>query len=65
MYEMASAANKIFIMKQLYKLKMKDETVMSNHINDLNTFLCQAIFVGMAQDDESKFIISLCSLPDS
>lgn len=65
MYETASTANKIFIMKKLYKLKMKDGTAMSNHINDLNTLLCQATSVGMTQDDESKAIILLCSLPDS
>ena len=46
-------------------MKMKDGTAMSNHINDLNTFLCQATLVGMTQDDESKATILLCSLPDS
>ena len=65
MYQTASAANKIFIMKKLYKLKMKEGTAMSNHINDLNTLLCQASSVGMTQDDEAQAIILLCSLPDS
>ena len=65
MYQKVSAANKIFIMKKLYKLKMKEGTAMSNHINDLNTLLCQATSVGMTQDDEAKAIILLCSLPDS
>ena len=40
MYQTASAANKIFIMKKLYKLKMKEGSAMSNHINELNTLLC-------------------------
>ena len=40
MYQTASAANKIFVMKKLYKLKMKEGTAMSNHINELNTLLC-------------------------
>ena len=67
MYQTASAANKIFIMKKLYKLKMKEGTAMSNHINDLNTLLCQETSVGMTQDDEAeaKAIILLCSLPNS
>ena len=47
MYQKASAANKIFIMKKLYKRKMKEGTAMLNHINDLNTLLCQATSVGM------------------
>ena len=65
MYEMTSTANKIFIMKKLYKLKMKDGTAMSNHINELNTLLCQAHSIGMPQDDENKAIILLCSLLDN
>ena len=65
MYEMTSAANKIFIMKKLYKLKMKDGTAMSNHIYDLSTLLCQPTLVGMTQDDESKAIILFYSLPNS
>lgn len=43
----------------------EEGTAMSNHINDLNTLLCQENSVGMIQDDESKSIILLCSLPDS
>ena len=65
MYQTASAANKIFIMKKLYKLKMKEGTAMSNHINELNTLLCQAHSIGMPQDDENKAVILLCSLLDS
>jgi len=52
-------------MKKLYKLKMKDGIAMSNHINELNTLLCQAHSIGMPQDDENKVVILLCSLPDS
>ena len=44
---------------------MKEGTTMSNHINDLNTLLCQATSVGMTQDDESKTFIWLCSWLDS
>lgn len=47
MYQTASAANTIFIMKNLYKLKIKDGIAMSNHINELNTLLCQAHSIGM------------------
>ena len=64
MYQMAYVANKKFIMKKLYKLKMKDGTSMPNHINELNTLLCQEKSIGMPQDDENKVVI-LCSLPNS
>ena len=38
---------------------------MLDHINELNTLLCQAHSIGMPQDDENKAVILLCSLPDS
>lgn len=65
MYEMASTTNKVFIMKRLYKLKMKEGCAMANHINEFNTLISQATSVGMTQDDESKAILLLCSLPSS
>ena len=65
MYEMMSTANKIFIMKNIYKLKMKDETTMLNHISELNTLLCQAHSIGLPWDDKNKVFILLCSLPNS
>lgn len=65
MYEMASIANKVFIMKRLYKLKMKEGCAMANHINEFNTLISQATSVGMTQDDESKVVLLLCSLPSS
>ena len=64
MYQMASATNKNFIMKKLYKLKMKEGSAMSNHINELNNLLCQEHSIGMPQDDENKVVILLCSLLD-
>ena len=63
-YGITLAANKIFITKKLYKLKMKGGTMMSNHMNNLNTLLWKATSVGMTQDDVSKAIILLCSLLD-
>lgn len=65
MYAMASTANKVFIMKKLYKLKMKEGGIMANHINEFNTLINQANSVGMTQDDENKAVLLLCSLPSS
>lgn len=65
MYAMVSAANKVFIMKKLYKLKMKEGSIMANHINEFNTLISQANSMGMTQDDENKAILLLCSLPSS
>lgn len=57
MYEIASATNKVFIMKWLYKLKMKEGCAMANHINEFNTLISQTTLVGMTQDDESKAVL--------
>lgn len=65
MYAMASTTNKVFIMKKLYKLKMKEGGIMANHINEFNTLISQANSVGMTQDDENKAVLLLCSLPSS
>ena len=65
MYKMISVAYKNFIMKKLYKLKVKDRKMTSSHINELNTLLCQPNSIGMPQDDQNKAVIFLCSLLDS
>jgi hypothetical protein len=39
MYEIASASNKVFIMKKLYNLKMREGGIMSNHLNEFNTLV--------------------------
>lgn len=65
LYEIASASNKVFIMKKLYNLKMRERGVMSNHLNEFNTLVTQLISVGINLDDEIKAILLLCSLPNS
>ena len=37
LYEIPLALNKVFIMNNLYKMKMKEGGVMSNHLNEFNT----------------------------
>lgn len=52
-------------MKKLYNLKMKEESNMSNHLNEFNTLINQIISVNINLDDEIKAISLLCSLPHS
>ena len=65
LYEIPSASNKVFIMKKLYNLKMKEGGVMLNHLNEFNTLANQLISVGIPLNDEIKAILLLCSLPNS
>ena len=65
LYEIPSASNKVFIMKKLYNLKMKEGGVMSNHLNEFNTLASQLISVGIPLDDEIKAVLLLCSLSNS
>lgn len=65
MYEMASTLNKVFIMKRLYNLKMKEGGIVSNHLNNFNTLVSQLISMGINLDSEMKTILLLCSLPKS
>lgn len=65
MYEMASTSNKVFIMKRLYNLKMKEGGIVSNHLNEFNTLVTQLVLVDISLDDEIKAILLLCSLPNS
>ena len=65
LYEIPSASNKVFIMKKLYNLKMKEGGVMLNHLNEFNTLASQLISVGIPLDDEIKAILLLRSLPNS
>lgn len=65
LYDIALASNKVFIMKRLYNLKMREGGIMSNHLNEFNTLVTQLIYVGINLDDEIKAILLLCSLPNS
>lgn len=39
LYEIASTSNKVFIIKKLYNLKMKEAGLISNHLNKFNTLV--------------------------
>lgn len=65
MYKMTSTTNKFVIMKRLYKLKMKGKTSMLNHINELNTHLCQENSLAIPQHEKNKVVILLYSILNS
>ncbi|MCO5576016.1 hypothetical protein L7F22_029823 [Adiantum nelumboides] len=64
-YENKSATNKIFLMKKLFDLCMKEEDTISTRINKFNIIFTQLTTQGLVFDEEIKCIFLLCSLPSS
>ncbi|MCO5597048.1 hypothetical protein L7F22_051122 [Adiantum nelumboides] len=60
-----SASNKVFLMKKLMRLSMKEGSSVSSHLNELNALYLQLTSKGLNFDDEMKAIFLLCSLPAS
>ncbi|MCO5548901.1 hypothetical protein L7F22_002363 [Adiantum nelumboides] len=60
-----SAYNKVFLMKKLMHLSMKQGSSVSSHLNEFNALYLQLTSKGLNFDDEMKAILFLCSLPAS
>ncbi|MCO5596953.1 hypothetical protein L7F22_051024 [Adiantum nelumboides] len=57
-----SASNKVFLMKKLMRLSMKEGSSVSSHLNEFNGMYSQLTSKGLNFDDEMKAIFLLCSL---
>ncbi|MCO5592529.1 hypothetical protein L7F22_046532 [Adiantum nelumboides] len=57
-----SASNKVFLMKKVICLSMKEGSSASSHLNELNAFYLQLTLKGLNFADEMKAIFLLCSL---
>ncbi|MCO5559196.1 hypothetical protein L7F22_012791 [Adiantum nelumboides] len=64
-WESKSASNKVFLMKKLFKLQMKEDGSITAHLNEFNSLFSQLTSKGLNLDDEMKTIFLLCSLPSS
>ncbi|KAE8683538.1 hypothetical protein F3Y22_tig00111200pilonHSYRG00002 [Hibiscus syriacus] len=65
MYEKPSASNKVHLMRRLFNLRITEEALMAQHLNELNTITTQLSSVEIEFDDEIRALILLSSLPDS
>ncbi|KAL4564846.1 hypothetical protein LXL04_028919 [Taraxacum kok-saghyz] len=65
MYEKPSTANKVFLMRELFTTRMKEEDSVTVHINNLNSILSRLSSVGIKFDNETQASLLLASLPDS
>ncbi|KAL4575810.1 hypothetical protein LXL04_011896 [Taraxacum kok-saghyz] len=65
MYEKPSAANKVFLMRELFTTRMNEEGSVTVHINNLNSILFRLSSAGIKFDNETQASLLLASLPDS
>ena len=65
LYEKPSASKKVFLMKQLFNMKMSEGGSVADHLNDFNTVTSQLSSVGVNFDDEVRAFLFLCSFPES
>ncbi|MCO5587801.1 hypothetical protein L7F22_041753 [Adiantum nelumboides] len=64
-YENKSASNKVYLMKKLFDLRMKEGGTISRHLNEFNKIFSQLTSQGLNFDEEIKCIFLQCSLPSS
>ena len=65
MYEKLSAANKVFLMKKLFNLKMAESGRVAEHLNEFNTLISQLESIEVNFDNEIRALILLSSLPEA
>jgi len=65
MYEKPSAANKVFMIRELVNTRMKEDSSVIEHINKTNSILARLMSVGIKFDDQVQALLLLSSLPDS
>jgi len=65
MYEKPSAGNRVFLMRELFTMRMRESGSVTDHINEINSILSRLSSVGMKLDDDTQAVILLSSLPES
>ena len=64
-YEKETASNKVYLMRKIYDLRMKDNDSVASHLNDFDAIWSQLQAQKMTMDDELKSVFLLCTLPSS
>lgn len=61
-YEDKYLVNKIYLLGQLYNLKMKDKTFVHNHLNAFNLSVNELLETDVKIDDVGQTTILFCSM---
>ncbi|KAK9057920.1 hypothetical protein SSX86_022759 [Deinandra increscens subsp. villosa] len=65
MYEKPSAANKVYLIRELVNTRMQEGSSVIVHINNMNSILSRLGSVNIKFEDEVQALLLLSSLPDS
>ena len=65
LYEKNTTSNKVFLMKKLYNLKMKEGALVVKHLNAFNIITNQLASVKVILDDEIRAILLMCYMLDN
>ena len=65
LYEKNTTSNKVFLMRKLYNLKMKETALVVEHLNKFNIITSQLASVKIVLDDEIIAILLMCSILDN
>ena len=61
-FEQKIDRNKIFLLKKLVNIKLKEGTLMTDHLNTFQSIINKLATMKMVMDDKMKALL-LCSLP--
>ena len=64
LYMTKSLSNKLYLMKQLYGLRMNEGTTVLEHLNFFNKVISELLAVDVMIDEEDKTLILLSSLSE-
>ena len=65
LYMKKSISDKLYLKKQLYGLRMNEETTVFEHLNFFNKVISELLPVDVKIDEKDKALILLSSLPES
>eukprot|EP00253_Pinus_taeda_P009679 PITA_09679 len=65
MYMSKSLTNRIILKRNLYNLRMKEGTMITDHLNTFNTLMVQLESIEVKFESEDKAVTLLCSFPRS
>jgi hypothetical protein len=63
LYEKPSVSNKVFLMKQLFNMKMSEGGSVADHLNVFNTVTNQLSSIKVDFDDEVNALLIMCPFP--
>ena len=64
-FEQKIDRNKIFLLKKLVNIKLKEGTLMTDHLNTFQSIINKLATMKMVMDDEMQALLLLCSLPNN